>query len=300
MAERASAQRRAAEAAANSGPQPTILPTPAQVEAAPFLIQIGQLYEGPFDLLLDLIRRQHINIYDIPISAITAEYLNYLATLRDLEVEVAAEFLVVAATLIQIKSRMMLPADPELPGEAPEDPRQELVRRLLEYEAFKQAAAQLHQRQQLEEASWSRPQGRDQASDDEPGQLAVDVRDLVATFRQVLQRLQERPALEIIRDEVSVREMMEHLYRLLAASAEPVALRPLFLRARSRAALLATFLAVLELVKVNVALLRQDRPFGEILLKRHRRFPAAWAEIQALAPLADPDPAAGTLPQETL
>lgn len=261
--------------------------TPAQVEAAPFLIQIGQLYEGPFDLLLDLIRRQHINIYDIPIAAITSEYLNYLAALRDLEVEVAAEFLVVAATLIQIKSRMMLPTDPVLPGEQAEDPRQELVQRLLEYEAYKQAAAQLHQRQQLEEASWSRPQGRETAEEDEPGQLAVDVRDLVATFRQVLQRLHERPALEIIRDHVSVAEMMQYLHRLLAASDEPVAIRPLFLRARSRAALLATFLAVLELVKLNVALLRQDRPFGEILLKRHRRFRADWGELQAvLAPIA--------------
>ena len=132
----------------------------AQAEASPFLIQIGELYEGPFDLLLDLIRRQNINIYDIPIAAITTQYLAYIAGLRDLDVEVAAEFLVVAATLIQIKSKMMLPADPVLPGEVAVDPREELVQRLLEYETFKQAAAQLRERQQLEEASWSRPQCR--------------------------------------------------------------------------------------------------------------------------------------------
>src|SRR5690348_5587027 len=113
-------------------------------DLSPFRVQIGQLYEGPFDLLLDLIRRQNVSIYDIPIAAITNEYLQYLATLRDLEVEIAAEFLVVAATLIQIKSKMLLPADPVVPGEPPpEDPREELVRRLIEYEAFKQAAAQL-------------------------------------------------------------------------------------------------------------------------------------------------------------
>ncbi|HWG37731.1 MAG TPA: segregation/condensation protein A [Terriglobales bacterium] len=245
-------------------------------ELAPFLVQIGQVYEGPFDLLLDLIRRQNINIYDIPIAAITTQYLAYLARLRDLDVEVAAEFLVVAATLIQIKSKMMLPADPVLPGEVAADPRDELVQRLLEHEAFKQAAAQLHERQQLEEASWSRPQLWEIDADDEPGELVVEVHDLVATFRQVLERLKERPQLEILREEVSVREMMEHLHRLLADSEEPVAVRPLFLRARSRSALLATFLAVLELVKMNVAQLRQERAFGEILLKRHRRFHQAW------------------------
>lgn len=256
----------------------------AQAEASPFLIQIGELYEGPFDLLLDLIRRQNINIYDIPIAAITTQYLAYIAGLRDLDVEVAAEFLVVAATLIQIKSKMMLPADPVLPGEVAVDPREELVQRLLEYETFKQAAAQLRERQQLEEASWSRPQRGDEGDDTEPGQLVVGVHDLVATFRQVLQRLQERPQLEIVREEVSVRGMMEHLHRLLAATTEPVPVRPLFQRAASRSALLATFLAVLELVKMNVALLRQDRPFGDILLKRHRRFQEAWTEILALAP----------------
>ncbi|MGH9417181.1 MAG: segregation and condensation protein A [Terriglobales bacterium] len=244
-------------------------------------MQIGQIYEGPFDLLLDLIRRQNINIYDIPIAAITSQYLEFIAGLHDLDVEVAAEFLVVAATLIQIKSKMMLPADPVLPGEtAPAaDPREELVRRLLEYEAYKQAAAQLHERQQLEEASWSRPQGREETPE-EPGQLAVEVHDLVTTFRQVLERLKQRPRLEILREQVSVREMMEQLYRMLATQETPVSVREVFLRAPSRGALLATFLAVLELVKLNVALLRQERPFAEILLKRHRCFEQNWMEAQ--------------------
>lgn len=269
-----------------STPAPSTATAPGgRDEASPFLIQIGQLYEGPFDLLLDLIRRQNINIYDIPIAAITAQYLRYLEGLRDLEVELAAEFLVVAATLIQIKSKMMLPADPTLPGEAPAaDPREELVQRLLEYEAYKQAAAQLHERQQIEAATWSRPLVPPELADvvDEPGQIAVGVHDLVATFRQVLLRMQERPQLEIIREEVSVREMMEHLHRLLAASEEPVAVRPVFERAPTRAALLATFLAVLELVKMNVAQLRQARPFGDILLKRHPRFHEAWQALAAL------------------
>lgn len=272
-------------------------------DLSPFRIQIGQIYDGPFDLLLDLIRRQNVSIYDVPIAAITNEYLQYLSTLRDLEVEIAAEFLVVAATLIQIKSKMLLPADPVLPGEEPaEDPRQELVRRLIEYEAFKQAAAQLHQKQQLEAASWSRPARPDDGAndmtglEDEPGQLTVGVHDLVATFQQVLQRLQERPRLEIRGEEVSVGDMINHLRRLLASSDEPVAIRPLLESAGSRSAVLATFLAVLELVRLNVAQLRQDRPFGEILLRRHRRFHEAWEQAQAASKggsleIADPTPA---------
>ncbi len=254
-------------------------------EGSPFLVQIGQLYEGPFDLLLDLIRRQNINIYDIPIAQITTQYLAYIAGLHDLDVEVAAEFLVVAATLIQIKSKMMLPAEPLLPGETAVDPREELVQRLLEHEAFQKAAAQLHERQRLEEASWSRPAWGAVVGDldaGEPGELAVGVHDLVATFRQVLQRLQERPQLEIGRDtEVSVRDMMDHIHRLLSATEAPVSVRPLLQRASTRGALLAAFLAVLELVRLHVALLRQDRPFGEILLKRHPRFHQAWADFSA-------------------
>lgn len=264
----------------------------AAAESSPFLVQIGQIYEGPFDLLLDLIRRQNVSIYDIPIAAITTEYLRYLESLRELEVEVAAEFLVVAATLIQIKSRMMLPADPTLPGEAPAaDPRDELVQRLLEYEAYKQAAAQLHQRQQIEAASWSRPYLVPEVAEieDEPGQVTVGVRDLIATFRQVLLRLEEKPRLEILREEVSVRDMMDHLHQLLAASEQPIAVRDVFERTRSRSALLATFLAVLELVKMNVAQLRQTQAFGDILLRRHPRFHDAW---RALNPT--PAPGGGT------
>ncbi len=259
--------------------------TTAAADPSPFLVQIGQLYEGPFDLLLDLIRRQNINIYDIPIAAITTEYLAYLQTLRNLDVEVAAEFLVVAATLIQIKSKMMLPAQPLLPGETPPvDRREELVQRLLEYEQFKQAAAQLHERQQLEEASWSRPQIWDQTVAEEPGELAVGVHDLVSTLRQVLERLQQRPQLELHGEEVSVRSMMELIHRQLRLTEDPIAIRPLFQQAPSRQALLALFLATLEMVHLQVALLRQDRPFGDILLKRHRRFHQAWLDFVALSP----------------
>src|SRR5215468_2353265 len=113
------------------------------------------LYEGPLDLLLDMIRRQKIDIYDIPIARITDQYLNYLHLMEELNVDLASEFLLIAAQLIYIKSRMLLPADPDASPEEQEDPRAELVRRLLEYEKFKNAAQMLYQREMIENASWS-------------------------------------------------------------------------------------------------------------------------------------------------
>src|SRR6476659_4957636 len=115
------------------------------------------LYEGPLDLLLDLIRRQKLDIYDIPIARITEQYLSYLHLMEELNVDLASEFLVIAAQLIYIKSRLLLPPDPDAPPEEQEDPRAELVRRLLEYEKFKNAAQMLYQREMIENASWSNP-----------------------------------------------------------------------------------------------------------------------------------------------
>lgn len=243
----------------------------------PFVIHIGQLYDGPFDLLLDLIRKQDLDVYDIPISRITAQYLAYVESLRDLDVEAVSDFLLVAATLIQIKSRMLLPADPVLPGEVPVDPREELVQRLLEYEQFKSAAAMLHERQQLEEASWCRPGLHDFAGDEgTEAELAVDLYDLLRTFQQILARAEERPRLEIVREDVSVGDMIHHIRRLLAHSDHPVPIRALFDSAPSRRALLSTFLAVLELVRLRAAVLRQERIFGDIVIKKHSLFASAW------------------------
>ncbi len=244
-----------------------------------YSIHIAQIYEGPLDLLLDLIRKQDIDIYDIPISEITAQYLTALDTLKDLDVEVAAEFLLMAATLIQIKSKMLLPPDPVLPGETPMDPREELVQRLLEYEKFKKAAGMLHQKQQLEDASWCRPGLHDFAGDEQTNpELAVGVYDLVQAFQQVLQRLRERPTYDIGREDVSVADMIEHIRKLLAYSDEPVNVRKIFESATTRRVLLATFLAVLELVKQHAVVLRQERTFGDILVKKHPFFDTVFAE----------------------
>src|SRR5437016_9228422 len=127
----------------------------------PFAVSVSDVYEGPLDLLLDLIRKQDIDIYDIPISKLTAQYLSYVGKMRELDVNVAAEFIYMASVLIHIKSKMLLPRDPDAPAEAQEDPRSELVNRLLEHEKFKSAAQMLLQKQQIEEAVWSNPALKD-------------------------------------------------------------------------------------------------------------------------------------------
>src|SRR5438105_6779864 len=156
----------------------------------PFAVSVEDVYEGPLDLLLDLIRKQDIDIYDIPIARITAQYLTYVERIRQLDVNVAAEFIYMASVLIHIKSKTLLPRDPDAPAEEQEDPRAELVNRLLEHEKFKTAAQMLLQKQQIEDAVLTNPALRDfvDAEGTEP-ELAADVIDLVRTFQQILSRV---------------------------------------------------------------------------------------------------------------
>src|SRR5579883_1266309 len=162
--------------------------------AFPFSVTVGKVYDGPLDLLLDLIRKQDIDIYDIPIARITAQYLSYVERMRELDVNVAAEFIYMAAVLIHIKSKMLLPRDPLAPAEAQEDPRSELVNRLLEHEKFKSAAQMLLQKQQIEDAVWSNPALKEfQDGEGTEAELAADVVDLVKAFRHILDRARTRP-----------------------------------------------------------------------------------------------------------
>jgi segregation and condensation protein A len=167
-----------------------------QASEFPFAVSVGKVYDGPLDLLLDLVRRQDIDIYDIPIARITAQYLAYVESLKQLDVDVAAEFIYMAALLIHIKSKMLLPRDPDAPADEQEDPREELVQRLLEHEKFKNAAQMLLQKQQIEDAVVSNPSLREfeDAEGTEP-ELAADVVDLVRTFQQILERARSRPIL---------------------------------------------------------------------------------------------------------
>src|SRR5207253_4079771 len=176
----------------------------------PFAVSVEDVYEGPLDLLLDLIRKQDIDIYDIPIARITAQYLAYVEKIRQLDVNVAAEFIYMAAVLIHIKSKTLLPRDPLATPEAEEDPRAELVNRLLEHEKFKSAAQMLLQKQQIEDAVWSNPAIKEfiDAEGTEP-EIAADVTDLVKTFQQVLERVRSRPIIQVDEETVTVGQVIE-------------------------------------------------------------------------------------------
>ena len=183
------------------------------------------VYEGPLDLLLDLIRKQDIDIYDIPIAKITAQYLAYVEKIRELDVNIAAEFIYMAAVLIHIKSKMLLPRDPDATAEEQEDPRNELVNRLLEHEKFKSAAQMLLQKQQIEDAVLSNPSLKEfmEAEGTEP-EIAADVIDLVKTFQQILERVRTRPVLNVDEETVTVGQMIDYLRRRLSLEERPIRL----------------------------------------------------------------------------
>jgi segregation and condensation protein A len=231
-----------------------------------------EVYEGPLDLLLDLIRRQQVSIYDIPIAKITQEYLDYLRLLEELNIDVAGEFIFMAATLIYIKSRMLLPPDPTASPEESEDPRLDLVHRLLEHEKFKVAAEMLQSKRLMEEATWSQPGiGEFQEAEDEPG-IAVSVFDLISTFRDILERARKRPQIEIRREEVTVGQMIEHVRQVLVSRPGPVLLEDLIAGYAWRQALIALLLALLELVRLRAVVLRQKELFAPITVQKSGRF----------------------------
>jgi len=231
-----------------------------------------EVYEGPLDLLLDLIRKQQINIYDIPIARITQQYLDYLHLLEEMNIDVAGEFILRAATLIHIKSRMLLPPDPLATEEEQEDPRTELVHRLLEHEQFKNAAQMLQSKRMVEDATWTQPGiGEFLEAEDEPG-LTVTAFDLISVFRQILERAKKRPQMEICREEVTVAQMIQHVKEILLASSRPVPLDQLMAGYESKRALIALFLGLLELVRIRAILLRQKDLFAAIMVHRHKRF----------------------------
>ena len=250
-----------------------------EAEQSPFSVNIGQVYDGPLDLLLDLIRKQDIDIYDIPISKITAQFLAYVDQLKGSDIDVAGEFIYTASLLIHIKSKMLLPRAPSGPDDAAEDPRRELVERLLEHERFKNAAQMLAQKQMLEAATWSNPgfQEFKNAAGTEP-EIAADTDDLVRIFRDILERARKRPTFNLKDDTVTVGQMIQFLTRCLAMEDKPIALHKLLKNTRSERALVATFLALLELVRLQAVLLRQDSAFSNIFIKKHTAFDDVVAE----------------------
>ena len=251
---------------------------PRRDDESSFSVMVGQVYEGPLDLLLDLIRKQDIDIYDIPIARITAQYLKYVESMKQLDVDVAAEFIYTASLLIHIKSKMLLPRDPDAPA-GMDDPRTELVNRLLEHERFKTAAQMLLQKQQIEEAVWSNPALKEfrEAEGAEP-ELAADVVDLVKTFQKILDRAKNRPTFDVAEENVTVSQMIDYVRRRLALEDRPIRLKQLLRNLNSQSALVCAFLAILELIRLQAVLARQDSVYGEIMLKKHTSFDSLMGE----------------------
>src|ERR1700722_2822613 len=254
--------------------------SPKQEESdSPFAVSVTDVYEGPLDLLLDLIRKQDIDIYDIPIARITEQYLAYVEKIRELDVNVAADFIYMEAVLIHIKSKMLLPRDPSAKAEELEDPRTELVSRLLEHEKFKSAAQMLLQKQQIEDAVLTNPALKEfiDAEGTEP-EMAADVIDLVKTFQQILERVRTRPIINVNEESVTVGQMIDYLRRRLALESRPIRLKQMLMRMTSRQALVCMFLALLEMVRLQAIQVRQDKLFGEIAVRKHTGFDAVMAE----------------------
>lgn len=246
----------------------------------PFAVTVGQVYDGPLDLLLDLIRKQDIDVYDIPIARITAQFLAYVENLKQSDVDGAGEFIYMAALLIHIKSRMLLPRRSDGTTDAEdEDPRRELVERLLEHQRFKNAAQMLLQKQMLEESSWTNPAIREFREDAaaEP-EIAADTVDLVRVFREILDRARQRPVLDVSEEAVTVAQMIDYVRRRLVMEDRPIGLRRLLQHVHSERALICTFLALLELVRLQAILLRQTDTFSEIIIKKHENFDSTMME----------------------
>jgi segregation and condensation protein A len=251
--------------------------------ASPYKINIP-LYEGPLDLLLDLIKKQEMNIHDIQIAKITSQYLDYLHKLEELNVDVSADFIYMAATLIYIKSKMLLPPDPlGSPEEQAADPRADLVQRLVEHEKFKNAAQLLYQKQQVEENVWSKPDKSLYQDEGTEGDLVVSLVDLVRVFQQVLERRKEVSRIELQHEQFTVAQMMAQLRaQILASDDNTVSLIRFFEACPSRHAMIVAFLAVLEMVKMQAIAMVQEKQFGEIVLRKHKMFDTAFDENGAV------------------
>jgi len=257
-----------ATAEAKPEPAPAINVSGAQPEIAPdregdqLNVTLGE-FEGPLDLLLHLIRQEQVNIYDIPIARITDEYLRYLNLMQELDLTVAGDFLVMAAQLIELKSRMLLPRDPLAEAEEELDPRADLVNRLLEHEKFKAASQMLWSRATVEQAVFTRAEIETDTNNPE---VTVGLFDLLRVFQEILARHKEEVMLEIEREEVTMAEMIERL-RNMVRSAGELNLVTFFERAGSRRGLVVAFLSVLELVRLSEISLVQRETFGEIIAR---------------------------------
>ena len=244
-------------------------------------------FEGPLDLLLHLIRKHEVNIYDIPIALITQQYLDAIQLMEEMNLDIAGEFLVMAATLIHIKSKMLLPR-PEtaagVDGEPEEDPRDALVRRLLEHQKFKAAAGLLHEREELRAAQWQRPDERVAAlaGDEYEPELEVDLFSLMNAFQAIVQRAKQRPKMILPPEEIPVEERIDQLLSRLSET-EACGFEELFADIEDRRGLIVTFIALLEMIRLKLVRVFQSGSFGPIRVYKRPR-PA-----DAPHPIGDPE-----------
>jgi segregation and condensation protein A len=259
----------------------------SEFESAPdaFPVRLSN-FEGPLDLLLYLIKKHELDIHDIPIALITAQYLESIALMEELDLDVAGEFLVMAATLIHIKSKMLLPRPETAAGVEGDvdDPRDALVRRLLEHQKFKAAAGLLHEREQLRAAQWLRPDGRvaELAGDEYEPELEVDLFSLMNAFQTVIQRLKQRPRVLLPPEEIPVEMRIEQLLHRLSET-EAMGFDDLFSDVEHRSGLIVTFLALLEMIRLKLVRVFQSGSFGPIRVYKRSR-PA-----DAPHPIGDPE-----------
>ncbi len=230
-------------------------------------------FEGPLDLLLHLIKREEIDIWNIPIARITEQYLEYLELMKELNINVAGEWLVMAATLIYIKSRLLLPPDPAVLAqeEVSEDPRTELVYQLLEHQKFKNAAQMLYTREEVENAVWNKPPK--EVIEDEKEVVAVTLFDLLKAFNEVVRRFEDAQAsMALEQEEVSLEQKLVDVRRLLLVH-DTILFSTFFAQATSKRHLIVTFLALLELVRLREIWLYQKKAFDEIYITKGKLKP---------------------------
>src|SRR6476660_4454544 len=241
-------------------------------------------FEGPLDLLLHLIKQHEVDIYDIPIAVVTAQYLDYIDMMQELNLDVAGEFLVMAATLIHIKSRLLLPRVDPTQEDPDEDPREALVRRLLEHQRFKAAAELLHERETLRSAQWTRPDGpiAEIAGEAPEPEVEVALFSLISAFRAVVARAKHRPKVYLPAEQIPIEDRIEQLMTRLSET-EACGFEDLFADVQTRAGLIVTFLALLEMIRLELVRVFQAGSVGPIRVYRRAR-PA-----DAPHPLLDPE-----------
>src|ERR687898_380425 len=240
-------------------------------------------FEGPLDLLLHLIRKHEVSIYDIPITLITHQYLEYIELMQEMNLDVAGEFLVMAATLIHIKSRMLLPRPDPAQDDVEEDPREALMRRLLEHQKFKAAAELLHERETLRSAQWTRADGpiAEIAGEAPEPEIEVDLFSLISAFRTVVERAKQRPKLYLPGEQMPIEDRIDQLLAKLSET-EACGFEDLFADVHERSGLIVTFLALLEMIRLKTVRVFQQGNFGPIRVYKRAR-PA-----DAPKPILDP------------